>query len=74
MVELNPSFFSAVYELGLVYYKLGEHEKAITTLEDALKIRPYSSLVKTELKIIKGDAQYVYTNDNQHTKKRGLKY
>ena len=52
-LKLEPRHFGAYSGLGLIHMALGEWPKAITALEDALRVHPHMSGVIRNLKFVR---------------------
>jgi TolB-like protein len=47
--ELAPGNISAIYRIGLIYRRLGDYEKAIENMEEAISLDPRSALMLQNL-------------------------
>ena len=47
--ELSPGNISAIYRIGLIYRRLGDYNKSVENIEQAIRLDPRSALMLTNL-------------------------
>jgi Flp pilus assembly protein TadD len=47
--ELSPGNISAIYRIGLIYRRLGDYDKSVENIEQAIRLDPRSALMLTNL-------------------------